>query len=866
MSHEDAAAWAVGRYTIFGELASGGMATVHIGRMGGDAGFNKLVAVKRMHPQFAKDPDFLAMFLDEARLAARIRHPNVVQPVDVIVEGSEVLIVMEYVHGEALSRINRTLRGLRERIPLRIAVAIMAGVLHGLHAAHEAKSERGEALGIVHRDMSPQNIIVGTDGVGRVLDFGIAKAADQVHMTRDGELKGKLVYMAPEQLLGEPVTRRSDIFSTTIVLWESLTGQRLFESDSVSPLAARMKQQKIERPSDYAPEVPSVLDEVVLKGLALAPENRWATAREMALALEEAVSPATQTQVATWVEQIAAKALAERSARIAVIEAEGADTSQNIRKLAEDLASDRLMTRDVISARTAVPSSGRSGTGSGVRPTPRPGDRPSQTGQTPAPRSSSRSLPPTSPRVSYPPDAPRVSYPPDPPPRVSYPPDPPPPRTSRPPELAPSFKMPVAHSERDAFYVPPAPAEPLPLSGHALSAPAIPTTLAPPAKTTVRKVPARGRATWLFALFGVLLIAAIVSAPFLAKRNLQATLLAEGIHAEVDEVDLLSQIGSMRLVGATFTSPDVPGVTIHAKEVMVELNGNLSPTSVTLRDADITIDAAYASLLQSLDAWSKKYATTTASGFPESTSHLRVESAHVKWSQISGAGTSIEAKSLVLDVPRTQGRALGADFVMNPTSINATAWGVTAGPWLLDVRRDGRQTKAHLAFDQTQPMTYTLDVASEETTTIDLRMPRAKPSELGLKPEAFGGIAQDPIFVDVAMHAQLAKDKLDSTINVGVEALRVPNGPPVGFTFDSRMSGPRTGAELLDAHLGLGAGSYPANGKVIVFSDGISLKLNVPLAIKCDDGTPRATLTVSLDTRNLGAAQVDFAPRACVRK
>src|SRR6185312_3848506 len=147
MPVEDHAAWTVGRYTVHGELASGGMATVHIGRMGAAGGFAKLVAIKRMHPQFAKDPDFLAMFLDEARLATRIRHPNVVQPLDVIVENGEVLLVMEYIHGDALSRINRVLRPQNERIPLRISVAIMAGVLHGLHAAHEAKSERGEPLG-----------------------------------------------------------------------------------------------------------------------------------------------------------------------------------------------------------------------------------------------------------------------------------------------------------------------------------------------------------------------------------------------------------------------------------------------------------------------------------------------------------------------------------------------------------------------------------------------------------------------------------------------------------------------------------------------------------------------------------------------
>src|SRR5438270_1864420 len=208
MPVEDQAAWNVGRYTVHGELAAGGMATVHIGRMGAAGGFAKLVAIKRMHPQFAKDPDFLAMFLDEARLVTRIRHPNVVQSLDVIVEGGEVLLVMEYIHGDALSRINRVLRSQQARIPLRIAVAIISGVLHGLHSAHEAKSERGEPLGIVHRDVSPQNVLVGTDGAPRVLDFGVAKAAGRTQQTREGQIKGKLSYMAPEQLRGAPVSRQ----------------------------------------------------------------------------------------------------------------------------------------------------------------------------------------------------------------------------------------------------------------------------------------------------------------------------------------------------------------------------------------------------------------------------------------------------------------------------------------------------------------------------------------------------------------------------------------------------------------------------------------------------------------------------------
>jgi serine/threonine protein kinase len=192
----------VGRYAVYGKLASGGMATVHLGRLMGPAGFSRTVAIKRLHPQFAKDPDFVAMFLDEARLAARIQHQNVVATVDVVARDDELFLVMDYVRGESFSRLLRASRKQGIDIPPRVIASVMVGMLHGLHAAHEAKDERGQPLSMVHRDVSPQNVIVGVDGVPRVLDFGVAKAAARVQVTRDGQMKGKLSYMAPEQLRG----------------------------------------------------------------------------------------------------------------------------------------------------------------------------------------------------------------------------------------------------------------------------------------------------------------------------------------------------------------------------------------------------------------------------------------------------------------------------------------------------------------------------------------------------------------------------------------------------------------------------------------------------------------------------------------
>ncbi len=310
----------LGRYALYGEIASGGMATVHFGRLLGVVGFSKTVAIKRLHPQLAKDPEFVSMFLDEARLAARIRHPNVVSTLDVVALHGELFLVMEYVQGESLRQLVRGEAHESGHMPASIVGTIMTGTLHGLHAAHEARSERGEPLGIVHRDVSPQNILVGIDGVPRVLDFGVAKAAGRAQTTREGQLKGKLAYMSPEQLMGRGVTRSTDIFAASIVLWEALTGQRLFGGESEGEVVKRVLDAHADPPSTIVPSLPKELDAIVLRGLARDPAQRFATAREMARALEKALPLATTSDVGEFVEKTAGPALAQRAQRIAKIE------------------------------------------------------------------------------------------------------------------------------------------------------------------------------------------------------------------------------------------------------------------------------------------------------------------------------------------------------------------------------------------------------------------------------------------------------------------------------------------------------------------------------------------------------------------
>jgi serine/threonine-protein kinase len=348
----------LGRYALYEELAAGGMATVHYGRLLGSVGFARTVAIKRLHPQFAKDPDFVSMFVDEARLAARIHHPNVVPTLDVVATRGELFLVLDYVHGQSLSKLMSRERAAGTPIPLRIVASIVAGALHGLHAAHEARDERGESLNIVHRDVSPQNVLVGTDGVPRVIDFGVAKAAGRLQTTREGQVKGKLAYMAPEQLDGE-VTRRSDVYAASIVLWEAIAGARLFSGDSEGAIVRKILSAVVSPPSiarlaagGPPPDAEEkraldALDAVALRGLEREPAQRFATARDMALAVEQCLGLAPASEVGAWVETVAANLLSSRASAVAEIEASCERAPHRLGALALDSGGDLTTPVDV---------------------------------------------------------------------------------------------------------------------------------------------------------------------------------------------------------------------------------------------------------------------------------------------------------------------------------------------------------------------------------------------------------------------------------------------------------------------------------------------------------------------------------------
>jgi serine/threonine-protein kinase len=321
----------IGRYVIGPEIASGGMASVHLARMLGKGGFGKTVAMKRLHAQYGRSPEFVTLFQDEARVTSALTHANIVMTLDVLEECDELYLVMEYVHGASLSQIHHRPPG-RKPAPLRISVGIVAAMLDGLHAAHEATDYSGEPLNIIHRDVSPQNVLVSFQGVAKLADFGIAKAAGRVHSTGDGSVMGKIGYMAPEQLLGTAVTTRTDIYAAGVVLWETITGRRLIDFNSTAENLRAVLDLPIDVPSTIATDVPPELDEVVMRAVERTPADRFFSAKEMGTALRKATDVAHSAEIADWLRAERPHLLETREKCLAALQrAIGAPTETAVR-------------------------------------------------------------------------------------------------------------------------------------------------------------------------------------------------------------------------------------------------------------------------------------------------------------------------------------------------------------------------------------------------------------------------------------------------------------------------------------------------------------------------------------------------------
>jgi serine/threonine protein kinase len=292
------------------------MATVYLGRISGAGGFQRFVGIKRLHPHLAREPEFVQMFLDEARLAARIHHPNVVPILEIGTSEQGYYIVMEYVEGDTLAHLIASSVEMGQRLPVGVASRIVVDVLAGLHAAHELADDDGTPLGIVHRDVSPQNILIGVDGSARLTDFGVARATSTLSTTRTGQLKGKVAYMAPEQARGaKDIDRRADVFAAAVVLWEALEGRGLFKGDGEADTLNKVLNESIP-PLERAPSVPLELEATIQRALDRDRTQRFATAAAFGDALEratvEAGDAATHKDVAAYLDATLGSEILER--------------------------------------------------------------------------------------------------------------------------------------------------------------------------------------------------------------------------------------------------------------------------------------------------------------------------------------------------------------------------------------------------------------------------------------------------------------------------------------------------------------------------------------------------------------------------
>jgi eukaryotic-like serine/threonine-protein kinase len=279
-----------GKYTLIDRIAVGGMAEIFLARQAGLEGFEKTIVIKRIRPHLSKQTNFVKMFLNEAKLAAQLNHPNIVQIYDLGKIGESYFIAMEYVFGRDMRRIIPKADQMGIPFPMVYALKIASSVCEGLYYAHGRVDLYGNPLNIVHRDVTPENIFVSFDGTVKVLDFGIAKAANQIEQTRAGEIKGKLSYMSPEQCTGRPLDCRSDLFSLGVVLYEWMTGFKLFTGESEVAILKSITEGKIYRPSYFKADIPAAVENIIMKALEKDRERRYQSAWELQYDLDQFLS------------------------------------------------------------------------------------------------------------------------------------------------------------------------------------------------------------------------------------------------------------------------------------------------------------------------------------------------------------------------------------------------------------------------------------------------------------------------------------------------------------------------------------------------------------------------------------------------
>src|SRR6516225_5337117 len=311
---------AFGKYYLLDRVNIGGMAEVFKAKAFGVEGFERLLAVKRILPNIAEDEEFITMFIDEAKIAVQLQHANIAQIFDLGKVEDSFFIALEHVHGKDLRSIFDRMRGKGDVMPIQQACYIIMQVCEGLDYAHNKRDAQGRELHLVHRDISPQNVLIGYEGEVKLIDFGIAKAAGKASKTQAGILKGKFGYMSPEQVRGLPIDRRSDIFSVGIVMYELLTNERLFVGESDFSTLEKVRNVEIMPPSSYNKKIPSELERIVLKVLAKDPEDRYQNAIDLHDDLQSFLHKIgefyARKDLAAWMKKMFAVEIEEDSAKL----------------------------------------------------------------------------------------------------------------------------------------------------------------------------------------------------------------------------------------------------------------------------------------------------------------------------------------------------------------------------------------------------------------------------------------------------------------------------------------------------------------------------------------------------------------------
>jgi len=350
-----------GKYDLLALLATGGMAEIWLARVSGMAGFEKLVVIKRLLDKLAIDNDYVEMFLDEARINARLTHSNIVQVLELGQVEGKYFMAMEFVPGLSVSQVGKRATKMLGDVPQEVACGIIAQACSGLHYAHDKTMPDGAPLNIIHRDVSPQNLILTYEGLVKVLDFGIAKADQRQSQTRTGLVKGKFSYMSPEQCLGNALDRRSDVFALGIVLFELCTSRRLFKRRSTYETYTAITKADVPPPRKLNPKVHEAVEVVILRALALKPEDRFATADAMQDALEDAMRKAglrgSATDLAKFMNETFAAEDAEQRRLIAQAqrgELGNADEAVQVSPVAAAAAAEAASNYAVDNERTSV--------------------------------------------------------------------------------------------------------------------------------------------------------------------------------------------------------------------------------------------------------------------------------------------------------------------------------------------------------------------------------------------------------------------------------------------------------------------------------------------------------------------------------